>query len=101
AAADWPDMSDAALAERLEDWLLPYLQGVTKLSQLDAIDLHGAITGQLDFAQRKLLDAEAPTHWQVPSGSNLPIDYVQGDVPVLAVRLQEMFGCAETPAIAG
>lgn len=101
AAADWPDMSDAALTERLEEWLIPYLQGVTKLSQLSGIDLHGAITGQLGYAAQKLLDSEAPSHWRVPSGSSIPIDYTQGDVPVLAVRLQEMFGCAETPAIAG
>lgn len=101
AAADWPDMSDAALQERLEDWLAPYLQGITKLSQLAGIDLHAALTHQLDYAQQKLLDAEAPTHIQVPSGSRIPIDYAQGQAPVLAVRLQEMFGCAETPTIAG
>ncbi len=101
AAADWPDMNDAALTERLEDWLAPYLQGITKLSQLANIDLHAALTHQLDYTQQKLLDAEAPTHLQVPSGSNIPIDYTQGENPVLAVRLQEMFGCAETPSVAG
>lgn len=101
AAAEWPDMSDAALAARLADWLGPYLDGVTKLSQLSGIDLHAALTHQLDYAQQKLLEAEAPTHWQVPSGSNIPLDYTQGEVPVLPVRLQEMFGYADTPAIAG
>lgn len=100
-AADWPDMSDSALAERLEDWLLPYLEGFTKLSQLAGIDLHAALTHQLDYAQQKVIDSEAPKHWRVPSGSNIPIDYTQGDVPILAVRLQEMFGCVETPSIAG
>lgn len=100
AAADWPDMSDPALTERLEDWLAPYLTGITKLSQLTGIDLHAALTHQLDYAQQKLLEAEAPTHIRVPSGSNIPIDYNEGDTPVLAVRLQEMFGCAETPTIA-
>jgi ATP-dependent helicase HrpB len=101
AAADWPDMSDAALSERLEGWLLPYLGGIMKLSQLADIDLHAALTQQLDYAQQKLLDREAPTHWRVPSGSHIPIDYTMGEAPVLAVRLQEMFGCAETPALAG
>ncbi|WP_370152508.1 ATP-dependent helicase HrpB [Ferrovibrio sp.] len=101
AAADWPDMSDAALTGRLEEWLGPWLDGVVKLSQLSGIDLHGALTRQLDYAQQKLLEAEAPTHWRVPTGSNIPIDYDHGDMPVLAVRLQEMFGCADTPAIAG
>jgi ATP-dependent helicase HrpB len=101
AAADWPDMGDDALRQRLADWLGPYLDGITKLSQLSGIDLHAALTHQFDYAQRKLLDAEAPTHWQVPSGSTVPLDYAQGDVPVLAVRLQEMFGCADTPTVAG
>lgn len=101
AAGDWPDMSDAALLDRLGQWLGPYLDGVTKFSQLDGIDLHAALTHQLDYAQQKMLDAEAPTHWHVPSGSNIPLDYAHGDVPVLAVRLQEMFGYADTPTIAG
>lgn len=101
AAAGWPDMDDAALTARLEDWLAPYLDGITRLSQLAGIDLHAALTHQLDYAQQKLLDTEAPTHWRVPTGSNIAIDYSQGDQPVLAVRLQEMFGCADTPSIAG
>lgn len=101
AAAGWPDMSDAALMDRLEQWLGPYLDGVTKYSQLDGIDLHAALTHQFDYAQQKVLDAEAPTHWHVPSGSNIPLDYTHGETPVLAVRLQEMFGNADTPAIAG
>ncbi len=100
-AAEWPDMSDAALTARLAEWLGPYLDSIAKLSQLAAIDLHAALTHQLDYAQQKVLDAEAPTHWRVPSGSTIPLDYTQGDVPVLAVRLQEMFGYADTPAIAG
>ncbi|MCW0233350.1 MAG: ATP-dependent helicase HrpB [Ferrovibrio sp.] len=101
SAADWPDMGDPALMERLAEWLGPYLDGVAKLSQLTGIDLQAALTHQLDYAQQRLLEAEAPTHWRVPSGSNIPLDYAQGEVPVLAVRLQEMFGYADTPAIAG
>lgn len=100
-ASDWPDMSDAALTERLTEWLGPYLDGLTKLSQLAGINLHAALTGQFDYAQQKLLEAEAPTHWRVPTGSNIALDYASGDVPVLAVRLQEMFGHADTPTVAG
>ncbi len=100
-AANWPDCSDAALLEGLDDWLSPYLDGLGKLSQLAGIDLHAALTGRLNYAERKLLDAEAPTHWIVPTGNALAIDYAAGDMPVLAVRLQEMFGERETPSIAG
>ncbi len=100
-AADWPDVSDAGLLADLPDWLGPHLDGMTKLSHLATLDLHGILKSRLDYRQSRLLDAEAPSHWRVPTGNSLPIDYVSGDVPVLAVRLQEMFGEHETPAIAG
>lgn len=100
-AADWPDLSDAGLAATLPEWLGPHLDGVTKLSQLQGLDLHAILKGLLDFRQSRLLDAEAPTHWRVPTGNNLPINYSDGDTPVLAVRLQEMFGERSTPSIAG
>ena len=100
-AAGWPDCSDAALLESIEEWLGPYLDGLAKLSQLAGIDLHAALTNRLDYAQRRMLDSEAPSHWTVPTGNALPIDYAAGDMPVLAVRLQEMFGERETPSIAG
>ncbi|PWC35846.1 ATP-dependent helicase HrpB [Azospirillum sp. TSO35-2] len=97
---EWPDLSDAALMDGLEDWLAPFLDGVSRRAHLDRIDLSSALRALLPWSLKTRLDAEAPTHVEVPSGSRIPIDY-DGEEPVLAVRLQEMFGLAETPRIAG
>ncbi|HYC04443.1 MAG TPA: ATP-dependent helicase HrpB [Azospirillaceae bacterium] len=96
----WPDVSDEALLAILEDWLAPYLTGVSRLGHLQRIDLHAALTGLLDWARGQELERHAPTHLTVPSGSRIPVDYA-GETPVVAVRLQEMFGLAETPRVAG
>ena len=98
---DWPDLSDEGLMERLEDWLSPFLRGVTRKSQLHRLDLKGALAAMLSWPHRKALDDLAPTHIIVPSGSKIPVDYASGETPVLAVRLQEMFGAVDTPRIAG
>jgi ATP-dependent helicase HrpB len=95
----WPDVSDESLASRLEEWLLPHLHGIRRTSDLARLDLHGLLLGMLDWEQRRSLDERAPTHWEVPSGSRVPIDYTTPESPVLAVRLQEMFGANETPRI--
>ncbi|WP_431854560.1 ATP-dependent helicase HrpB [Azospirillum sp.] len=97
---EWPDVGDAALQEGLEEWLASFLEGVSRRAHLERIDLSSALRGLLPWAMQKRLDAEAPTHVEVPSGSRVPIDYT-GEEPVLAVRLQEMFGLAETPRVAG
>ncbi|BAI73226.1 ATP-dependent helicase [Azospirillum sp. B510] len=99
-AYDWPDLSDDALMDGLEAWLAPFLDGVSRRAHLERIDLSSALRALLPWELRTRLDAEAPTHVEVPSGSRIPIDY-DGEEPVLAVRLQEMFGLAETPRIAG
>jgi ATP-dependent helicase HrpB len=96
----WPDTSDHALLDGLEDWLAPYLPGITRRAHLSRLDLSQAVRGLLDWDAARRLDELAPTHVTVPSGSRIPIDY-SGEVPVLAVRLQEMFGCADTPRILG
>jgi ATP-dependent RNA helicase HrpB len=96
---DWPDLSDAALTAGLAHWLAPYLQGLTRIKDLARLDLRSALSDLLSWRQQQLLDRLAPTHWVVPSGSRVPIDY-SAEVPVLAVRLQEMFGTSRTPAIA-
>jgi ATP-dependent helicase HrpB len=96
----WPDLSEAALLAGLEGWLVPYLPGITRRAHLARLDLGAALGGMLDWGVRRRLDELAPTHADVPSGSRIPIDY-SGDEPVLAVRLQEMFACAETPRIGG
>jgi ATP-dependent helicase HrpB len=96
----WPDLSDTALVDGLTDWLSPYLAGITRRSHLTRLDLPASVRGLLDWEQSRKLDELVPTHVTVPSGSRVPIDY-SGEVPVLAVRLQEMFGCADTPRILG
>jgi ATP-dependent helicase HrpB len=96
----WPDVSDEALITDLEDWLLPYLTGITKTEQLRRIDLYTALSATLSWKQRQELDRQAPTHMTVPSGSLIRIDYTHGETPILAVKLQEMFGATETPVIA-
>lgn len=96
---DWPDLSHEALGERLGEWLLPFLGDMTRLAHLKRLDLHAALLTQLSWEQQQRLDRLAPTHLRVPSGSSLSLDYSEGR-PVLAVRLQEMFGMEETPRIA-
>jgi ATP-dependent helicase HrpB len=100
-AEAWPDLSDAALGASLADWLGPFLDGITRRAHLARIDLTAALHGLLAWPQRKALDERAPTHVTVPSGSRRPVDYAVEEGPVLAVRLQEMFGLAETPPVAG
>lgn len=96
----WPDVSDAALLETLELWLLPFTQGMSRLSQLQKIPLEQALNLLLSYEQQQRLNQEAPTHCTVPSGSRIPIDYLAGETPVLPVKLQEMFGQQDTPRIA-
>jgi len=96
--AGWPDLSDDALLVELETWLQPFLGQVTRTSDFARIDLSSALHALFDWEKKKRLDALAPTHVTVPSGSHIPIDY-SGEAPVLAVRLQEMFGLADTPAV--
>ncbi|KPK39766.1 MAG: hypothetical protein AMJ69_04710 [Gammaproteobacteria bacterium SG8_47] len=96
----WPDVSDEALLATLEKWLGPYLNGITRQAHLARLNVLNMLEGQLDWTQRQRLDADAPTHLAVPSGSRLRLSYQAGAAPVLAVKLQEMFGCAETPRVA-
>lgn len=99
-AQGWPDWSDANLLATLDRWLLPYLHGITRADHLTRLALQDILLAQLDWQQRQRLDEGAPTHLSVPSGSRLRLQYVPGASPVLAVKLQEMFGMAETPRIA-
>jgi ATP-dependent helicase HrpB len=97
----WPDLSDAALQSSLHDWLGPLLGGVRRLSDAERIDLAAALLASIPPSLRGRLDALAPTHVVVPTGSRIPVDYADPAAPVLAVRLQELFGLAETPSIGG
>ena len=96
----WPDVSDQSLAAHLDRWLSPFLTGMTRLRDLSRMDLRGALFSLLPYHGHRQLDNLAPTHYTVPSGSRIPIDYA-AMVPVLAVRLQELFGLDQTPVIAG
>jgi len=96
----WPDVSDTALAATLDDWLAPYLDGITRRDHLARLDLSAILNSHLDWKQGQQLDNDAPTHLAVPSGSQLKLEYKPGESPVLAVKLQEMFGLADTPRIA-
>jgi ATP-dependent helicase HrpB len=98
---DWPDLSNEALAVSADDWLAPFLSGKTALSQIGADDLSGALDALISWNLRKRLDAEAPTHFTAPSGSHVPIDYEAEEGPKLAIRVQELFGLAVHPAVAG
>jgi ATP-dependent helicase HrpB len=95
----WPDVSDDALQHTLDAWLAPHLVGVRRMDEVGALDLGALLLEQLPWARRQELDRRAPTHVVVPTGSRLPVDYADPAAPVLAVRLQEMFGLAETPAV--
>ena len=97
---DWPDVSDAALQASLEDWLGPYLDGITRRAHLTRLDLLEILKARLDWKQQQRLDEGAPTHLEVPSGSHIRVTYAPGEPPVLAVKLQEMFGLADTPRVA-
>ncbi|OWP47999.1 ATP-dependent helicase HrpB [Pseudomonas nitroreducens] len=98
--SEWPDVSDSALLASLDDWLLPYLGKVSRLSHFANLELSGILHALLPWPLPQRLDEQAPRTLQVPSGSNIRLDYSEFP-PVLAVRLQELFGLADTPRIAG
>ncbi|MET0089685.1 MAG: ATP-dependent helicase HrpB [Candidatus Thiodiazotropha sp.] len=97
--ADWPDLSNEWLEQHLDDWLGPWLEGVHNRDQLQRLNLMGILQARLDWNQTQHLEQLAPSHLQVPSGSRVPLSYEPDTPPVLAVRLQEMFGLAQTPRI--
>jgi ATP-dependent helicase HrpB len=91
----WPDLSDEALRASLDEWLLPFVDGAAR-----RIDFAAAVKALVPWDRQRRLDALAPTHIEVPSGSRVPIDYSNPAEPSLSVRLQEMFGLSDTPRIA-
>ncbi len=98
---DWPAVDDASLAASFEDWLAPWLDGVTRKDHLSRISLVEALRALLPWDRQRKLDELAPTHLTVPSGSHIRIDYLDESAPVVAVRLQEVFGLEKTPLIGG
>jgi ATP-dependent helicase HrpB len=97
----WPDVSDAALTESLDEWLGPRLTGVRRIADIARADLSEALSDRLDWKMRQALDELAPTHIEVPTGSRIPVDYTNPEAPALAVRLQEVFGLTESPRVFG
>jgi ATP-dependent helicase HrpB len=101
ADGDWPAFDEAALLAELDEWLGPQLEGITRLSQLPRLRLCDALLSRLDYRQQQQLDQRAPTHLTVPTGTRVRIDYEDESAPCIEVRLQEVFGLADTPRIAG
>ncbi|MBD2871180.1 ATP-dependent helicase HrpB [Paenibacillus arenilitoris] len=97
---DWPDVSDEALLGSLNLWLKPHIYGMKSRSDLQKLQMQQLLEGMLSWKQRQELDEQVPTHIVVPSGSRIPVDYGDPESPVLAVRLQELFGMKETPRLA-
>jgi len=97
----WPDLSDAALVARLDEWLTPLLAGVRSLAALTPDLLDGALRTLFPHDMQRRLEAVAPTHWTAPTGQRHPIDYAAEGGPRVEVRVQEVFGLGEHPTAAG
>jgi ATP-dependent helicase HrpB len=98
---EWPDLSDAALSKTVGEWLAPALTIKTAIGELTADELGVALSGLLSWPLKRRLEAEAPTHFEAPTGSRVPIDYQAEGGPKIAIRVQELFGLDRHPAIAG
>lgn len=99
ATGSGPDLSDDTLLETLEEWLLPYLAGMRRFEHLKSLDMLAILKSRLDWSTLQTMDRQVPSHFTVPSGSSIRIDYTDPTAPVLPVKLQEMFGATETPSI--
>ncbi|MGH1577361.1 ATP-dependent helicase HrpB [Planktotalea sp.] len=100
AGEDFPDMSDSALINDAQDWLLPYLGGVKNAAQLKSLNLLEPLKSRLTWEQTQRLDTAAPSHVSTPLGRKVPVDYSHGQ-PEIELRLQEMFGTTVHPIVAG
>jgi ATP-dependent helicase HrpB len=98
--AEWPDVSDPGLAATAEAWLAPLLLDKTSLAGLPASEFEQALHALLPYNLRRRVEVEAPTHFDAPSGSRVPIDYAAEEGPKLAIRVQELFGLSRHPAVA-
>lgn len=96
----WPAMDDEALVARLEEWLLPFLTGEARMDRIPARAIAAGLLSLVPYDLQRKVDELAPTHFEVPTGSRIPIEY-EGEKPILAVRVQELFGLGIHPAIAG
>ncbi|WP_421935720.1 ATP-dependent helicase HrpB [Phenylobacterium sp.] len=99
--ASWPDLSDEALLNRLDAWLLPVLHGLRGLSGLKPDVLDGALRTLIPWAQQRRLDTETPARWTAPTGNSFAIDYAAEGGPRVEVRVQEVYGLAVHPGVGG
>jgi ATP-dependent helicase HrpB len=99
-SAEWPDVSDDALAASVSDWLQPFLAGKTRIADIGADDLGQALDALLPWSLRQRLDAEAPTHFDAPTGNHFALDYDGAGAPALHIRVQELYGLKLHPTIA-
>jgi ATP-dependent helicase HrpB len=97
---DWPDVSDVGLKATIDTWLAPSLAGKSRLSEISTADLEAAVKGLLPWRLKRRLDQDAPTYFEVPTGSRIAIDYEAEGGPAIAVRVQELFGLDRHPTIA-
>ena len=97
----WPDFSDQGLIDHLEEWLQPFLMGKMSLSDISVSDIQSALQAQVPYDRLTAVERDLPTHFIVPTGSKIPIDYGAENGPVLAVRVQELFGLDIHPSIMG
>jgi ATP-dependent helicase HrpB len=97
---EWPDLSDAALTESAEDWLAPFIHGRVSLADITADDLEAAIAQLLPHDLSRRLDAEAPAFFETPAGARHALDYSAENGPILAVRVQELYGLSHHPTLA-
>jgi ATP-dependent helicase HrpB len=97
----WPDLSDARLAETAEEWLAPHLLGRTGLADVKPGDIAAALEQLLPWPMKARLEAEAPTHLEVPTGSRIAVDYAAEGGPAVSVRVQELFGLERHPSLSG
>jgi len=98
--AGWPPFTREALAQDM-GWIEPFLEGVTRRSQLTRVPLLDALRSRLTYEQQRKLDELAPTHIGLPTGSRARVDYASDNAPVASMRMQEVFGLAATPRIGG
>ncbi len=98
---DWPQVDDNALLANVSDWLLPYLAGVQRWSDLQRLELRTALNSLLNYSQQQQLSQLAPTTLEIPTGQQVQLDYLAENGPVLAAKLQALFGWTQTPRVAG
>jgi ATP-dependent helicase HrpB len=101
SAADWPAVDDATLAASPGTWLMPWLNGISRIQHLSRLSMIQILRALLSHEQQRRLEEWAPTHFTAPTGSHIRIDYRDELAPAVAVRIQEVFGVLSSPRLAG